>query len=181
MTLNENKVLVIDVEASAANPQWAELLEIGIVELCLKTGKITTLVDEIIKPKEKISKNCWIFQNSTLSYENIMKSGKDIKSISKKVQQYFETYRCTAYNQQYDFTILRKLGFKIPHTTNDLMYFATDILQIPGYYDAYKWPKVQECIDFLDLDIIEPHRACDDAKIEAQLVYEFIKQHNFRL
>ena len=65
------------------------------------------------------------------------------------------------------------------------MIAATPVVNLPPNpgKSTPKWPKVEEAWDFLfgDTGYIESHRALDDAKHEAEIVYELYKRGDYTL
>jgi inhibitor of KinA sporulation pathway (predicted exonuclease) len=60
------------------------------------------------------------------------------------------------------------------------MKVLTPIMELPHWYYDMKWPSVQEAFDFLypNNTYTEKHRALDDAKHEAKIVYKTNKIRN---
>ena len=171
------KILVIDIETTGLDPKINSIVEIAAVLLNTKTGKIKKKFDSLIHEKEKeFFSNDWIFENSNLKFEDVMKFGKPIEEIRSKLQKLFRKFSCTSYNQQFDFGFLIERGFSFKKRTKDPMLVLTNVLKIDRGFENYKWPSVQEVIDFFGWDITEPHRALEDAKIEAKIIFESIKR-----
>ena len=164
--------LVIDIETTGLDPQLDEILEIGIVKVKLPNERITPIFNHTIKPKQ-IPLTCWAFENSTLNRELIQDS-MPIDIYRKELQELFLKYDCVSYNTEFDFSFLNKVGFQFKYIMSDPMHFAPDILKIPNKRGGYKWPKVQECLYYFDILEIEPHRALDDAKLEAEIMLRLI-------
>jgi DNA polymerase III epsilon subunit-like protein len=162
------KLLLIDLETTHLNPARGSIVEIGAVTLDLNTREIDRVFDEIIKPEQEFNTNAWIFANSSLSVKDV-KAGKTLDEIRDTFQQLLSSYPVIAYNQKFDFSFLTHNGFSIECAGRDPMYDATDLLKIPRY-DGYKYPKVQECLNYFEINVIEPHRAIEDAELEAQIV-----------
>jgi DNA polymerase III epsilon subunit-like protein len=68
-----NKVLVIDIETTGFNHKTDCILELGIVELDLESGKIVELLDLQIKEKHLSAKhyNAWIFKNGFMNHNDV--------------------------------------------------------------------------------------------------------------
>ena len=65
-------------------------------------------------------------------------------------------------------------GFHFKYIMPDPMLFATDILKLHSQKGGYKWPKVQECLYYFDILEEEPHRALQDASLEAEIMLRLI-------
>lgn len=165
------KILVIDIETTGLYYDDSFIVEIAAVELNLKNGKIKKKFNYLIcEDGCFIDSESWIFENSDLKYEDVMDKGKSIEKIRKKLQRLLSKYICTAYNKNFDFGFLRDRGFVIENEYLDPMIVLVDVLKIP-FESGYKWPSVQEVIDYIGMDVIEEHRALSDAKVEANIIY----------
>lgn len=172
------KIAIIDIETTSKYLNCGHIVEIGICELNIMTGQATPLFNSIIKEVENFDSHAWIFQNSTLKPEEVISQGKSLEEVRTQLQTIFDTYICLAYNSPFDFGWLRSRNFTILHTFNDPMFIMQDILKIENQYgyDEYKWPSVQECLNFLHINIREPHRALDDAMLEAKIIWYLFQQ-----
>lgn len=185
---NGNKILVLDIETTGFLNQGGSIVEIGIVELNLENGEIkevfnSLLKEDILTARHRSKPFGWIFENSDLTVEELRNAPKS-ETVLKEVQEILNKYPlgCTAYNKQFDFGFLRNRGIKV----KDLpcpMILSTDILKLPGRFGSYKWPKVEEAYDFFFPvnDYSEKHRGLDDAKHEAEIVFELYKRGVFKI
>ena len=163
-------ILVIDIETTGFEPELDHIVELGGVLLNTKNGRIKKLFNYLIKEPGfgERHRNSWIFNNSNLKFDKVMKKGKSLEDLRFTLQNCFNRYTVTSYNQMFDFGFLRERNFTFPNTTHDPMILLTDKFG--------KWPKVQEAIDSFSWKIVEPHRALKDAKIEAKIIREMIKR-----
>ncbi|MHA1488571.1 MAG: 3'-5' exonuclease [Promethearchaeota archaeon] len=172
-----NLIIVLDIETTALKPNSGIICEVGLCFLNLKTGNVDRIFDTICQEKKHIDPNAWIFKNSDLQYDEVINAPfiDDFKGV---LQDLFDLkYPITAFNQKFDFGYLENRGFKIHEKFWDPMLKLMNILRIPGYYDRFKWPSVQEAWNFFfsDSDYIEKHRALDDAIHEAKIIHETYK------
>ena len=60
----------------------------------------------------------------------------------------------------------------------DTMLEMTDYCQIPGYYGEYKWPRLSELANCLDIDTddIDWHQSASDVEVTARCFREIIKK-----
>ena len=82
----------------------------------------------------------------------------------------------TAYNIDFDFSILIRHGVKITEPWPCLMLTCAPILKLPGSGD-YKYPKFSEAWHhfFPDESLVDTHRAGPDAINEAKLALELYR------
>ncbi len=174
----KGKILVIDLETTAFTPQKGVIVEIGISLLDVLNNNIEIIFDEIVH-HSKINENAWIFQNTDLTPEMVYSAKRSISEIITELQPLFDKYQVTAYNQQFDFSFLRYAGATFPYVGLDPMKVATPVLRLLGRRNSYKWPKVQECLDYWDMNLVEPHRAGEDSFLEAKVCLKLFELGKF--
>lgn len=169
--LNNKLVYVIDIETDNLDYNLGSIVEIGIVLLNLENGKILPIFNSLIKEERFINPDAWIFMNSSLVYEEVDYAPK-LESYFDRLQKLFITGCFTAFNQKFDFGWLESRGFDIPFKWHDPMLVLTPIMQLEHYYrHGFKYPKVEEAYFYLFQEKInEPHRAIEDATIEAKII-----------
>ena len=178
-----SKILVVDIESTGFINEGGKICEIGIVELNMYSGKSRILFDRIVREEDmsNVKKDAWIFEHSSLTYNEVMKAPLLGKFISE-LNAIFTMAPAAAYNKKFDFTFLRSRGITIPQELAEPMFILTDILKIrnPNDYwrnngSPYKWPTVQESLDHYFPELTEPHRAIDDAEMEAKIIFQMYK------
>jgi DNA polymerase-3 subunit epsilon len=176
------KLLIIDIETTGFLGQGSKIVEIGATELNTANGKAHIVFDSLCKEDgfedDPKAKEAWIFQNSDLEYEHVLKA-RPFEQVKTKFEQLVANYPdgATAYNNTFDFGFLKDRGVILPPMLKDPMKIATNICKLPGKYGNYKWPKVEEAYKhfFPNENYIEKHRGADDSLHEARIVYELIK------
>ena len=172
------KIIIIDIETTGFLPSGL-IIEIAIVKLDLESGKTEVIYNELIKEKEfnETHKDSWIFSNSDIKFNEVMKS----KEIDKEtIQNILSEYNATAYNKKFDFDFLKSRGFKL----NELpcpMKISTNICKIQKKV-GYKYPKLKEAWNtIMKTEYTQLHRASDDALKTAKIVYELYKNGIFSI
>ncbi len=181
----DSKILIIDIETTGFSKTKNKIVEIGIVSLDLLNGNIKTLFSAFIKEdgitREEIAK-AWVIENSDITVEDILKA-ENLQFYFDEIQRLLNEYvlGATAFNNTFDFGFLQERGFIIPIKLKCPMKLATDICRIPGKRGGYKWPNMEEAYNhfFPGNDYVELHRGADDAKHEAEIVYELWKLRVF--
>jgi DNA polymerase-3 subunit epsilon len=184
-----NTIGIVDIETTGFLNQGGKIVEIGIVELDITNGQKRVLFDSVVKEEgmdELHTKHPmgWIFQNSDLTFEEVMKA-PSLESVKAEIQGVFDSFftGITAFNKSFDFGFLKSRGFRIAELPC-IMETATPVLNLPsrGYHKGPKWPNVEEAYHFLkgDTAFVESHRAADDAMHEADIAYELYKRGDFR-
>ncbi|RLI61496.1 MAG: hypothetical protein DRO88_12950 [Promethearchaeia archaeon] len=179
--LDEDEVMIIDLETTGFFPFKDLIVEIGIVQLDLNSGKRDHIMNELVIESEKRlsqKRNSWIFKNSDLTYEELLEKGISLSEISSKLSDLFRSNKFTGFYSEFDFTFLEARGFKIDKAA-DIMYLSRKYLNI--YYGIDKYPSVEECMKRILKDYSkEPHRAIKDAEIEAKILFEICKDEEIR-
>jgi DNA polymerase-3 subunit epsilon len=179
-----NKIAVVDIETTDLFPDKGLIVEIGIVELDLDSGATKILFESKIKETGFMmhSKNSWIFNNSTLKYEDILRA-PDLIDIKESIQRILNQYCLTAYNKPFDFSFLKSRGFLIKKELPDIMEAAKTVCKIIKQNGEYKNPNFQEAWDYFfpESNYIEKHRALDDALHEAMVLFKMYQMGNFNI
>ena len=185
----KDKILVLDIETTGFLDKGGLIVEVGIVSLDTKTGKIVEVYSSLLRegtfsPRHEKEPFGWIFKNSDLRYEDVL-IAPEAEVVLKEVQDIIDKYSlgCTAFNHKFDFGFLEDRGIKILNKLDCPMLLSANICKLPGKFGTYKWPKVEEAYEFFfpESKYGEKHRGADDAKHEAEIVYELIKRDLFRL
>ena len=186
----ESKILVLDIETTGFLHQGGSIIEIGIVELDLQTGKVNELYnsllrEDILSAKHRQPPFGWIFENSDLTVEDV-RNAPPAEDVLQDVQNILDQYPlgCTAYNKRFDFGFLKDRGLHIKELPCPML-LATEIIRIPKQngYAGYKWPNVQEAFEYFypELDYTELHRGLDDAAHEAMIVNALFELGAFKV
>jgi DNA polymerase-3 subunit epsilon len=179
-----DRIAIIDIETTDLKPENGLIIEIGIVELDLKTGETRILFDSIVKESVfgDFHRNAWIFYNSDLKFEEIQHA-PSLNHVREEIQDIFDRYSLTAYNTYFDFGFMESRGFIIKKDIPDIMAVAKEACKIRYPKGGYKNPKMQEAWDifFPNTNYREKHRAVDDAIHEAKMLFEMYKRGDYKI
>ena len=177
----DEKILVLDLETTGFLGEGF-IVEIGMVLTDLKTGKMVKVFDKIvshpeIKKSPESFEYSWIFQNSTLTLDEVLKA-EDLDVYRKEIQSLLDKYPVTAFNKEFDIGYLRDFKFNVPNEKPCIMKELTPIMKLHHHYYGVKWPKVEEAWKFFfpDTEYTELHRAYDDAIHEAQILLKMVEK-----
>ncbi len=168
---------VIDIETTGLNPRYDYIVEVGICKIDLGTGEVSPLLDTLVCEegfKRDGDPNGWIFENSDLSYDEVLEA-PPWDNVCPKIRGILETYPVTAFNKDFDLGFLQHRGIYPRNVLPCIMKTATPICRIPHpYFGGYKWPKAEEAWDYFfpHLGYVEAHRAYDDCVHEALILQE---------
>ena len=183
-SLKDNKVAVIDIETTGISRKKDLFVEIGIVELDMKTGETKILFDSLVKEPKfgERYRNSWIFNNSNLIFENL-ENAPLFDELKEEISEIVNQYPITAFNKSFDIGFLKAREINIPKELPCIMMISTKVCKIPNKNNrpGYKRPKVQEAWDFFfpNSEYVETHRAADDAIHEAKILFELHKRGQF--
>lgn len=173
------KLLVVDIETTGFFVHSDAIVEIGITLVDTVTKSIELVFDNVIKHNKFNSrkhKNAWIFQNTTLTLEDV-ENAESLDFYKEEIQDLFNKYAMTAYNKSFDLRFLKAVGFEMKDV-KCLMQTAT---QYSGYKDKngrVKKPSVEEIYNQFFMNdgerYIEEHRAGSDSKDEARILLHMV-------
>ena len=181
--LKSKSIIIVDIETTGFSHQEDCIVEIGICELDLNSGKYSELFNKVIRENHfsPYHRNAWIFKNSDLRYSDILKA-QPFNTYKKELQKIFNKYPATAFNKRFDFNFLKIRGFIIKELPCPKI-IATDILKLPPRKAGtlYKFPTVEETWVYLfpEKEYIEKHRGYDDAFHEALIIFELYKRNKW--
>lgn len=188
----DTKILIIDIETTGFHPKDCIILEVGLVELDLVTGKRKIIFDSTCHNKRNFLtrdyiEDSWVVKKGYMTVEEIRRS-PDFETIKDEIQAIVNKYPngATAYNRIFDMTFLEYYGITFPKLLPCPMLLSTNIVKAPHKnprHGGYKWPSVEEAWRhfFPDIEYDEIHRGADDAYHEASIVYELYKLKKFKL
>lgn len=171
------KILVVDIEATGLSPTNDKIVEVGIVELCLKSGARKIVYEKVFNPgmDAEAIENSWICKCGYMTPESII-NGAKFEDEKDAIQQIVSEYPngITAYNRTFDVSFLQANGIEFVKLLPCPMLLSTQICKLPGKRGGYKWPKVEEAYKhfFPESEYAELHRGADDAMHEAEIVFE---------
>jgi DNA polymerase III epsilon subunit-like protein len=185
------KILVIDIETTGFLNEGGEIVEIGIVELCLRTGGKKIIFDKVINPEienEEIQ-NSWIVKNRYMTVEEIV-NGFTFERIKDELQDIINKYPAgvTAFNRSFDIDFLKSYGIKFQILLPCPMKTSINVIKLPPTERMrmyrpeikYKTPNAQEAYNFFyPGNYIEKHRGADDALHEADIIMALHRRNLF--
>jgi len=173
------EILVVDLETTGFISTSDAIVEIGISLVNTKTKKVTLVFDKVVKHnkfKKWKHKGSWIFQNTTLTVEDV-ENANPLSSYYKEIQALFDTYPMTAYNKAFDIRFLSANGFKVDDV-KCLMKTATQYSKLKNKRGGVKTPSVEEIYNQFFMKkgegYIEEHRAGSDAMDEGKILLHMV-------
>ena len=161
------KILIIDVETTGLSPKKGQIVELGITSLDTETGDVEDVYSALAWDGKPFDENAWIFSNSDLTVE-MVKSAPPLNV--ERVQAIISQYPLTAFNRRFDYSFLTACGIKIPYKHECIMALAKKKLGWsfnPSVVKAYR--------NLITDGYEEAHRAMQDARDEARILFECLK------
>lgn len=189
------EIYVIDTETTGLDGYPDDyIIEIAICKVNIKMKTVEKIFDSIVGHDVDCwnypQKQAWIFGNSNLTLELVGKA-KSQKEIVKKIRKILKDKYVTSFNVGYDFTkFLCCEPWSVEEVVKDIlnciMMSATPVCGIEGYYDEYKWPRLEEAYEMLcngNPANIEnqTHRAIDDTLMASYVLLSLIRTNNYSL
>lgn len=187
--LNGPLILIIDIETTGFQSEGGKIVEVGLVELDLESGRKVVLFDQVVHEKpltrEEVERS-WIVSNGYMTTEEI-RTSPDLRYKLPEIQGIINRYPAgaTAFNRPFDFNFLGSRGIKFVRPLPCPMVLSTNVCKIssPNGRPGYKWPKAEEAYRFFfpEANYTEIHRAADDALHEADIVKKLYDMGIFKL
>jgi len=173
-----DKILVLDIETTGFSHDKDCVLEVGMVELDLTTGKVKSLLDLVFRERHLSARhhNAWIFENNFMTLEEVREAPlfEEKKAAIQKMLNRYDYM--AAWNSDFDSKFLISRGFNLPEVLPCPMKSSASWFGIPNKWGKpNKWASVDEAWKRLfgeDTGYEEIHRGADDAEHEAKIMYE---------
>jgi len=183
----EDKILIVDLETTGFSASKDHIVEIGLVELDLMTGKKITLYDELISPPMEIEdiEKSWVVTKGYINALDIV-FGRPLDEALPQLQNLIDLYPLgiTAFNNSFDFGFLEYYGIEFIKKLPCPMHLSTNICKFPGYSGIkLKRPSCEQAYNFYfpGAEWVELHRGADDAWHEADIVKKLYDMGVFKL
>lgn len=183
-------IYVLDTETTGFDGYPNDVVvDIGIATADLKTGEVKDVYSSIvgydISVWSKEKKKSWIFENSSLTLDEVAKA-PPIKRVSNEVNEILKGHCVTSYNTGFD---LNKFLYSEPWNLDgkiiectDIMKAAMNVCRIQSpMHEGYKFPKLIEAYhkmcpdDPENLCGTQDHRALSDARVASHVL---LSMHN---
>ena len=183
-----DRVIVIDIETTGFDSSVDKIIEIGIIEVNLKTKERKVLFNSpIYEEGVDLHKNSEFFKMSSLDYSNIT-NYPSLEFLENTLQFIFDNVRITSFNMNFDLGFLGSRGFLFPKKLQDLMTHTRKIMPKGKKYNfeyAYRFlfnsSKNKRGNYLSDPNYIQQHHAIDDAIYEAELLDFLYHEFNYPL
>ncbi|MCL1905336.1 MAG: 3'-5' exonuclease [Methanomassiliicoccaceae archaeon] len=187
------EVYIIDTETTGLNGAPEDkVVDIAICKVALGENSVENVYSSVVghdtsKWNEKL-KRSWIFENTDMTLE--MVNGATPESeVVKKVTEILNGKNVTSFNFSFDFD---KFLYRGPWSLRGriipfrcIMLASRDVCKLPGLYEEYKWPKLEEAYGMIvkgdpaDIKGTQTHRALSDAVMASHVLLELHRTGNY--
>ena len=184
------EIYVIDTETTGLNGfPYDHVVDVAVCRALPAEGRAEPVLDSVVGhdvrswPKE--AREAWIFENTDLTLEQVA-SAAPATMVAAELRSLLRGRMVTSYNVQFDFNrFLDHRPWSLRGEVNMtpcIMLRSMEVCRIPGSYDRYKWPKLQEAYDMIvegDPAAIgeeQRHRAMEDALMASHVLIELIRR-----
>ncbi|MCL2608248.1 MAG: 3'-5' exonuclease [Methanomassiliicoccaceae archaeon] len=185
------EVFVIDTETTGlTGAPKDKVVDIAVCKVILGENSVEKVYSSVVgHDTSKWSpelKRSWIFENSDLTLEAVSEAPGEA-DVVREITEILSGANVTSFNFSYDFD---KFLFREPWSLRSkikpskcIMLASRDVCKIPGLYDEYKWPKLDEAYRMIVRDDpagikgMQTHRAMSDAVMAS---YVLLRLHDMR-
>lgn len=161
--------VVVDLEMTGLNPKTDRILEIGAVKV--EGGKISSTFQRMVNPRMSLSEE---ITNLTGITNAMVEEGCDCAQAVKEFLEFAEGLPLAGHNLIYDYSFLKQAaanhGLELEKEGIDTLKLARKLLP-----EAEKKSLDYLC-EFLHIDHDRKHRALDDARATAELLWYLHKE-----
>lgn len=173
------EIIVLDIETTGFGYRKDAIVEIGMTLVNTVTKEINIIFDKVVKDSnfdKRKHKDAWIFQNSTLTLEDVLKA-KSIEFYREDIQGLLNKYPMTAFNMPFDTGFMKAREFKL-RETKCLMKTCREYNRNLDKSGRIKMPTVPEIYEqfFINEEkYVEKHRGADDAYHEGKILLRLVE------
>lgn len=149
------QIVFLDIETTGLNYNNNQILQLSYI-ISNKNAKIIDAKNFYVDVDVEIEEGATNVHAITKEKIKILSQGKKFKDIAAEVFWDLTNSKIICHNTNFDLSFIEKEFSRLNKTLKTkgsfcTMQYYTDILKIRNDY-GYKWPKLTEVVDFLDLD-----------------------------
>ena len=186
-------VYVVDTETTGlSGAPRDKIVDIAVCKVTLGEDNVENVYSSVVgHDTEKWDddlRRSWIFENTDLTLDMVNKAPPESQVVDE-VSKILKGANVTSFNFQFDFD---KFLYKQPWSLRPnivpfrcVMIASKDVCKIPGLYEDYKWPKLDEAYriivkgDPAGINGVQAHRALSDAVMASHILLELHRTGNY--
>lgn len=187
------EVYVLDTETTGLDGAPKDkVVDIAICRVELGSGKVeevySSVVGHDISGWDDSLRHAWIFENTDLTLDMVRDAPSE-NEVVRDVTKILSGANVTSFNISFDFD---KFLYKEPWSLKGrfvpfrcIMLASRDVCRLPGLYEEYKWPKLEEAYrmivkgDPANINGKQSHRAMGDAVMASYVLSELHRTGNY--
>ena len=180
----DQSIYVIDTETTGLDGYPRDVVvDIAICKADLRKGTVENVYSSIVgydvEKWDDGKRNAWIFQNTDLTLDAVA-AAPSAEKVAAEVRNILRDKNVSTFNTGFD---LVKFLYREPWSLKNviresrcIMLASKDVCKIPGFYEEYKWPRLDEAYSMLvDGDPAgirgnQTHRALSDAVMASHIL-----------
>ena len=189
----DQSIYVIDTETTGLDGYPRDVVvDIAICRTDLRKGTVENVYSSIVgydvEKWDDGKRNAWIFQNTDLTLDAVA-SAPNAEKVATEVRNILRDKNVSTFNTGFD---LVKFLYREPWSLRNvireskcIMLASKDVCKIPGFYEEYKWPRLDEAYSMLvdgdpaDIRGNQTHRALSDAVMASHILIALYKTGNY--
>ena len=183
-------VYVIDTETTGlTGAPKDKVVDIAICRVTLGESTVKEIYSSVVGHDtsgwSNDLKRSWIFENTDLTLEMVNNAPPE-EQVVREVTEILKGSNVTSFNVAYD---LDKFLYRPPWSLHGrfipfkcIMLASRDVCKIPGIYEEYKWPKLEEAYRMIvkkDIAGKQTHRAMGDALMASEVLIALHNKGNY--
>ena len=183
---NFKRIVVFDTETSGLDADYNVILSLSWQVLDGNLNKIAEESRFFDWPKDRSRVERGAIEVNGLTRERLTELGTcDKREALQKFKEAIDgADLLVAHNGGFDIGFVRaeateaKVAINLNKPMFDTMLEMTDYCQIPGYYGEYKWPRLSELANCLDIDThdIDWHQSASDVEVTARCFRKIVEK-----
>jgi DNA polymerase-3 subunit alpha (Gram-positive type) len=165
--LADDTYVVFDVETTGLSATYNQIIELAAVKM--KDGKVIDTFSELANPHQPLSEQIVKLTGIT---DEMLKDAPEIDDVLKRFYDFVGEGTLVAHNARFDMGFLqvgyKKLGLKLDHP-------VIDTLELARFLHPYlKNHKLNTLCKQFNIELVNHHRATDDAEATGHLLWKLI-------
>ena len=184
------EVYVIDTETTGlTGAPRDKVVDIAICRVRLGESSVEEVYSSVVghdtSEWDSGLKRSWIFENTDMTLEMVNRAPPE-EQVIREVTKILADSNVTSFNFSYDFD---KFLYRHPWSLRGrfvpfrcIMLASRDVCKLPGMYEEYKWPKLEEAYRLIvkkDPKGGQTHRALGDAVMASEVLVELYRTGNY--
>jgi DNA polymerase III, alpha subunit (gram-positive type) len=189
----DQTIYVLDTETTGLKGYPSDLVvDIAICKVDPRKGTVENVYSSVVgydtgRWNDEM-KNSWIFLNTDLTVDAVSEA-PPAKKVAADVADILRDKNVTAFNKEFD---LNKFLYHEPWDLRNvirearcIMLASKDVCKLPGLYDDYKWPRLDEAYSMIvqgdpaGIRGEQTHRALSDAVMASYVLIELFKNNRY--